>query len=148
MFQVDTFSDRPFAGNPAAVLILDRPIDDALMAATAAGNKQSETAYALRDGDGDGWAIRWFTPTQEAAFCGHATLGAAHVLYTAYQEISPIRFSTRAVGDLLVGRRADGHYDLDLPRLDPMPLDPPAAFKAIFPNGWRHCRRNFENYFV
>lgn len=146
MYQIDAFADRPFAGNPAAVLILDRPMNTALMAAIAAENNLAETAFVQRDG-GD-YAIRWFTPTSEVAFCGHATLAAAHVLAQAYGCAMPVRFQTREVGSLVVGRHPDGRYALDLPRLDPAPLPPPPQFAQIFPQGWIETFQSFENYFV
>jgi predicted PhzF superfamily epimerase YddE/YHI9 len=146
MYQVDAFAERPFEGNPAAVLVVDRPLDDRLMQAIAAENNLAETAYVWRDGAD--WQIRWFTPTHEAAFCGHATLAAAHVLHSAYGVRMPVRFGTGKVGVLAVGREPDGRYALDLPRLDPAPLDPPPGFAGIFPDGWMSLFRNFENYFA
>ena len=79
MYQVDAFSSEVFKGNPAAVLLLDQPMDDALMQNIAAENNLAETAFALPLNAG-GWHLRWFTPTQEVDFCGHATLATAHVL--------------------------------------------------------------------
>ena len=146
MYQVDAFADRPFEGNPAAVLVLDQPLDDRLMQAIAAENNLAETAFVLRRPDG--WSVRWFTPTHEAAFCGHATLAAAHVLHSAYGAAMPVRFETRKVGTLAVARLSDGRYALDLPRLDPLPFNPPRDFDGIFPDGWLGAVRNFENYFV
>jgi len=146
MFQVDTFTDRVFAGNPAAVLVLDRPLDAELMQAVAAENNLAETAFAWREGDG--WAIRWFTPTHEAAFCGHATLATAHVLMTAYATGGPVRFATRKVGDLTVARVGQDRYAMTLPRLDPVATEAPAGFDRLFPDGWSALVRNFENYFV
>lgn len=146
MYQVDAFADRPFQGNPAAVLVLEHALDDRLMQSIAAENNLAETAFVLRQPDG--WSIRWFTPTHEAAFCGHATLAAAHVLHSVYGAASPSRFETRKVGTLAVARQTDGRYALDLPRLDPSPLDPPKDFARIFHDGWVSAVRNFENYFV
>ena len=146
MYQVDAFASRPFGGNPAAVLILDRPMDARLMQAIAAENALSETAFVVRrDGAND---IRWFTPNHEAAFCGHATLAAAHVLASAYGAEGEMRFATREVGELTVTRAPDGRYALNLPRLDPFPAEPPDVFRRIFPGGWREAVRNFENWFV
>ncbi|WP_284162865.1 PhzF family phenazine biosynthesis protein [Frigidibacter sp. SD6-1] len=146
MYQVDAFASRPFTGNPAAVLILDRPLEVRLMQAIAAENALSETAFVVgRDGAYD---IRWFTPSHEAAFCGHATLAAAHVLASAYGAEGAMRFATQKVGALTVSRLPDGRYALDLPRLDPAPAEPPELFRRIFPGGWRRAVRNFENWFV
>lgn len=147
MYQVDAFAERPFAGNPAAVLILDRPMEDRLMQSIASENNLAETAFVV--GAGADWQIRWFTPAQEAAFCGHATLAAAHVLYSAYHVAGPIRFQTRQVGALTVTRRRDGRYEMDLPALAPEPVAAlPAELAALFPDGVPNVTRNFENYFV
>lgn len=146
MYQVDAFADCPFAGNPAAVLILDRPLDDRLMQSVATENNLAETAFAVRDGAD--WLIRWFTPLHEAAFCGHATLATAHVLYSVYQAAQPIRFRTRQVGTLSVSRRKDGRYAMDLPLMRPEPVAAlPDELARLFGADAR-VSRNFENYFV
>jgi PhzF family phenazine biosynthesis protein len=102
-FQVDAFADRPLTGNPAAVMPLDRWLDDALMQSIAAENNLSETAFTVRreseDADFD---LRWFTPAAEVELCGHATLAAGHVLMTGQS----VRFATKS-GMLGVSRRDD-----------------------------------------
>ena len=109
-FQVDAFADRPLTGNPAAVMPLDRWLDDAVMQAIAAENNLSETAFTVpsesEDADFD---LRWFTPTAEVELCGHATIAAGHVLMTGH----PLRFKTKA-GVLAVSRHGD-MLELDLP---------------------------------
>ncbi len=79
MYIVDAFTDRPFAGNPAAVCILDGAKEDAWMQRVAAEMNLSETAF-LQPLD-DGYGLRWFTPTVEVDLCGHATLASAHILW-------------------------------------------------------------------
>ena len=108
--QVDAFADRPFTGNPAAVMPLETWLPDATMQAIAEENNLSETAFTVpAEGDAD-YELRWFTPTTEVALCGHATLASGHVLI----EGDSIRFRTRQAGVLVVGRDGDG-YTLDLP---------------------------------
>ena len=80
LFQVDAFTDRPFAGNPAAVCLLPEKRDDEWMQAVAAEMNLSETAFLLEQDDG--YRLRWFTPRIEVDLCGHATLASAHVLWT------------------------------------------------------------------
>lgn len=146
MYQVDAFADRLFVGNPAAVMVLDAPMPDTMMQAIAAENNLSETAFVLRDGDA--CAIRWFTPSQEAAFCGHATLASAHVLMAELGIAGPLIFTTREVGTLRV-TGGDGRYELDLPRIDATPVQAiPPALAGIFPGGWTDVLQNFENIFV
>jgi PhzF family phenazine biosynthesis protein len=109
-FQVDAFADRPLTGNPAAVMPLERWLDDSVMQAIAAENNLSETAFTVpSDGDDADFELRWFTPTSEVELCGHATLAAGHVLMTGH----PVRFATKS-GILTVSRR-DALLELDLP---------------------------------
>lgn len=109
-FQVDAFAERPLAGNPAAVIPLERWLDDALMQSIAAENNLSETAFTVpSERDEVDYDLRWFTPTSEVDLCGHATLACGHVLL----HRDPVRFSTRA--GLLVVSRRDDLLELDLP---------------------------------
>lgn len=108
--QVDAFADRPFTGNPAAVIPLDAWLPDEVMQAIAEENNLSETAFTVpTSGDAD-YDLRWFTPTTEVALCGHATLASGHVLIEGDQ----VRFRTRKAGVLIVGRAQAG-LTLDLP---------------------------------
>ena len=79
LFHIDAFTDRPFAGNPAAVCLLERDMDASWMQSVAREMNLSETAFLLR-GD-DGFGLRWFTPEVEVDLCGHATLASAHFLW-------------------------------------------------------------------
>jgi PhzF family phenazine biosynthesis protein len=109
-FQVDAFADRPLTGNPAAVMPLERWLDDALMQAIAAENNLSETAFTVpSEQEGVDFDLRWFTPTNEVDLCGHATLAAGNIL----MHSDPVRFSTKG-GTLVVSRR-DDILELDLP---------------------------------
>ncbi|HZD26481.1 MAG TPA: PhzF family phenazine biosynthesis isomerase, partial [Alphaproteobacteria bacterium] len=78
LYQIDAFTDRPFAGNPAAVCPLERWLPDATMQAIAAENNLSETAFLVPEGEDYG--LRWFTPAVEVDLCGHATLASAYLL--------------------------------------------------------------------
>lgn len=125
-FQVDAFAERPLTGNPAAVMPLDRWLDDALMQAIAAENNLSETAFTVpSERDDSDFDLRWFTPTSEVDLCGHATLAAGHVLMTG----QPVRFSTRA-GILTVGKRG-GLLELDAPKPRLTEVDEPELFDAL-----------------
>ncbi|WP_076072771.1 PhzF family phenazine biosynthesis protein [Sphingomonas montana] len=113
--QVDAFADRPFTGNPAAVIPLDTWLPDTVLTAIAAENNLSETAFLLATPGGPAdHELRWFTPTSEIAMCGHATLAAGHVLLGDDLSLTHVRFATRQAGVLEV-RRADDGYMLDLP---------------------------------
>ncbi len=113
--QVDAFADRPFTGNPAAVMPLDRWLDDATLQAIAEENNLAETAFLVKsDGGAADYELRWFTPRIEVALCGHATLASGHVLLGDAPARDRVRFATRRSG-LLEVRRAAGGYELDLP---------------------------------
>lgn len=86
VIQVDAFTDRPFAGNPAAVCVTDTPLEASLMQAIAAEMNLSETAFlhplSGEKGGEKGYSLRWFTPAVEVDLCGHGTLASAHVLWS------------------------------------------------------------------
>lgn len=123
--QVDAFTDRPHAGNPAAVMLLDAWLPDPVLQAIAAENNLSETAFTVpATGDAD-HELRWFTPTVEIAMCGHATLAAGHVLIQGDR----IRFRTRKAGVLTVSRRTGADaLALDLPAI---PIAPAKHFGLL-----------------
>lgn len=146
MYQVDAFADRVFAGNPAAVLVLDDWMADDLMLSIAQENNLAETAFAKPRADG-AWDLRWFAPAHEVDFCGHATLATAHILLTQAKARTPLLFHTR-VGELRVTDAAGG-YRLDIPCLPPEPLQAlPPEISGIFERPPTHIFRNFENIFA
>ncbi len=119
--QVDAFADRPFTGNPAAVMPLDAWLDDATLQAIAAENNLAETAFLVQTaGDAD-FDLRWFTPAVEVALCGHATLASGHYLLSR-DGGDRVRFRTRQAGVLEVRRSGQG-YELDLPAWPMQPSD-------------------------
>ncbi|MFC5217998.1 PhzF family phenazine biosynthesis protein [Streptomyces coerulescens] len=113
---VDAFSDRPFAGNPAGVLLLDAFPEDDWLQNVAMEVNHAETAFAhpLPEGGEADWALRWFTPVAEVAMCGHATLATAHVLHGTGAHEGPVRFATRS-GVLVATPGDDGSITLDFP---------------------------------
>jgi PhzF family phenazine biosynthesis protein len=144
---VDAFTDRPFAGNPAAVCVLTAPADSAWMQRLAGEMNLSETAFPrpIDDADAD-FELRWFTPSVEVALCGHATLASAHVLYEtgAVPDDRPIRFRTLHSGVLTV-RREDGLLSMDFPACPPEKIDPPDGLAEALgaAPGW--TGRNAQN---
>lgn len=123
---VDAFADRPFAGNPAGVCLLEREARSNWMQSVAAELGFSETAFARPRGDG-AFDLRWFTPTVEVDLCGHATLATAHTLWEmgVLETQSNARFHTRS-GILTAARRNDW-IELDFPASATVPTDPPAG---------------------
>ena len=127
--QVDAFADRPFTGNPAAVMPLEAWLDDATLQAIAAENNLAETAFIVPWlEDGADFELRWFTPAVEVALCGHATLATGHALLSARSTADKVRFATRQAGTLEVARDGEG-YRLALPAWEvaPKPLPEMAA---------------------
>lgn len=141
IFQVDAFTTRRFAGNPAAVLPLDAFPDDALMLAVAMENNLAETAFLVKHG-GD-YRLRWFTPVREVPLCGHATLASAAVVMERLEpERQQVVFHT-ASGALTVSRNAMG-YMLDLPAKPVSAASPPAGLAGALGLAPRefHVERN------
>jgi PhzF family phenazine biosynthesis protein len=124
LYHVDAFAGRVFAGNPAAVVPLERWLDDHTLQAIAAENNLSETAF-LVGGRGQ-YEIRWLTPTTEVDLCGHATLASAHVVMATLEPGSrTVSFQSKS-GPLIVTRDGD-LLALDFPALPPPPLPVPEA---------------------
>ena len=113
IIQVDAFTDRPFAGNPAAVCVLPEPRPAAWMQDVAREMNLSETAFLVKQADG--YDLRWFTPLVEVDLCGHATLASAHVLWEtgALGPGEQARFHTRS--GLLTADRRGEFIELDFP---------------------------------
>jgi hypothetical protein len=128
--QVDAFTARPFAGNPAAVCVLPAPVPPARMQAIANEMNLAETAFLVRHGDA--FDLRWFTPSTEVDLCGHATLASAHVLWED-GHLAPgaeARFDTRS--GRLTARRFGEWIEMDFPA-EPPHADPapPGLIEAL-----------------
>jgi PhzF family phenazine biosynthesis protein len=128
MVQIDAFTDHIFGGNPAAVIPLDKWIADELMQQIAEENNLSATVFIVPEQDQ--YAIRWFTPNSEVDLCGHATLAAAHYLFTHHKlKKDQITFSSKS-GKLKVDKLDDG-YLMDFPTDVIVPIDTPNQFESI-----------------
>jgi predicted PhzF superfamily epimerase YddE/YHI9 len=124
-YQVAAFASKPFTGNPAGVVLLDRWLPARRMQAIAAENNLAETAFVLvRPGEPHG--LRWFTPAVEVDLCGHATLAAAHVVMTQVEPgAKSVRFTTHS--GLLAVVREGSRLTLDFPATPGRKVDPPPA---------------------
>jgi len=124
IYQVDAFTGRLFAGNPAAVCPLEKWLDDATMQNIGAENNLSETAFFVKKDDH--FDLRWFTPAVEINLCGHATLASAYVLFNhlGYRE-KAIRFQTKS-GELRAEKSGD-LISLDFPATRPAPIPEPTG---------------------
>lgn len=146
IYYVDAFTDKPFRGNSAAVVILERWLTEQTMQAIATENNLSETAFLCLGEDGLGedslgedglgqdgpgqdsvYDIRWFSPFSEIDFCGHATLASAFILFDL-QSDSLLKFRAPAVGVISVQQQADGSIEMYFPNRAPEPVvDVPEA---------------------
>lgn len=144
LFQVDAFADAPFAGNPAAVCVLDHALPESRMQEIAIENNLSETAFLVRDPIQDRYQIRWFTPGVEMDLCGHATLAAAHVVFEQLGwPHTEVVFDSRS-GPLPVRRERAGRYVLDFPAKPAKPVDwPPGMREALGGNPLTIARADY-----
>lgn len=129
LFQVDAFTDEPFAGNPAAICILPSPKDASWMQQVAQEMNLSETAFVCKQDDS--FSLRWFTPTTEVDLCGHATLACAHILWKTglLKANEPAQFHTLC-GTLMAEQRG-GLIELSFPLLSEEPASAPPELITI-----------------
>lgn len=121
--QIDAFTDKIFAGNPAAICFLDYWINPELMQQIANENNLAETAFVVKREHA--YEIRWFTPFTEVDLCGHATLAAAYVLYNHYGVTDKkIEFDSPRSGMLSVEQGKDGLLLLNFPADEIIPIQP------------------------
>lgn len=143
IFQVDAFTTRRFAGNPAAVMPMESFPSDDMMQALAAENNLAETAFIVQH-NGD-YSLRWFTPTVEVPLCGHATLASAAVVM---ERLEPTRRSVvfhTASGALAV-RKADRGYVMDFPALTTEAIAEPAGLSPALGTEVRQVVTYSGNY--
>jgi PhzF family phenazine biosynthesis protein len=142
---VDAFTDQPFAGNPAAVCVLDGPADETWMQQVATEMNLSTTAFVYAAAEV--WNLRWFTPTVEIDLCGHATLAATHVLATQFDQAGPIHYTTRS--GVLTAQAVDDVIILDFPADPSRRADAPQGLLAALgvPEG-TPVRQGRSNYLI
>jgi len=127
LWQVDAFANKPLEGNPAAIIPLDKFLDDGLMQKIAGENNLAETAYIVKTAPGK-YDLRWFTPESEVDLCGHATLASAWLIFAELDpELKTVSFQTRS-GTLTVERGRDGNHVMSLPSDPILPFEAPAGF--------------------
>ena len=145
---VDAFTDTVFKGNSAAVIITDNCLADNLMQSIAFENNLSEKAFIVRDDDGI-YHIRWFSPLTEIAFCGHATLASAFVLFNKNPDVETIKFYAKAVGILTIVQTDDGKIQMDFPNTKPEKVkDIPDSLLAGLSVAPVEVYKNTQAYFV
>jgi PhzF family phenazine biosynthesis protein len=129
VYQVDAFASELFAGNPAAVCLLDRWLEDQILQSISTENNHSETAFLVQSGPG--FEIRWFTPAAEVALCGHATLAGSFIIFNyLHWTEEVVRLQTRQSGLLTVRRKAE-LIEMDLPARPPAGIKTPQRLGDI-----------------
>ncbi len=145
LFHVDAFTDRPFAGNPAAVCLLPEWKDNGWLQAVARDMNLSETAYLVKQPDH--FDLRWFTPSVEVDLCGHATLASAHILWQQGQAAGEeIRFATKS-GILKATRHGDD-IELDFPLKPEEPAQAPPGLLEALGASAKYVGKNQFDYLV
>ncbi|MEW6050213.1 MAG: PhzF family phenazine biosynthesis protein [Candidatus Zixiibacteriota bacterium] len=144
--QVDAFTDKPFAGNPACVCILDGPAEERWMQWIASEMNLSETAFLYPQGDG--FQLRWFTPKAEVALCGHATLASAHVLWQDGHAKPDQIISFSTLSGILKARRDGNWIELDFPTKVVALVEPPEGLLESLGVTARYVGKNQFDYLV
>lgn len=144
--QIDAFADRAFAGNPAAVCLLDGPRDDSWMQLVAREMNLSETAF-LFPAD-DGYNLRWFTPSTEVKLCGHATLASAHHLWESGRAKpgDTLRFHTQS--GLLSASKHGDMIELDFPAKPVSRVSPPTGLLEALGTSAKFVGRSTFDFLV
>ncbi|MDY6791730.1 MAG: PhzF family phenazine biosynthesis protein [Thermodesulfobacteriota bacterium] len=144
LYQIDAFASRPFEGNPAAVCPIDEWLPDEMMQSIAEENNLSETAFFVPTGDG--FHIRWFTPTSEVDLCGHATLASAYVLFNILgYKGNRVVFDSRS--GILTVTKDDEWLVMDFPAQPPVLCDIPPEIEKAFDTTPVECLKS-EDYMV
>jgi PhzF family phenazine biosynthesis protein len=134
---IDAFTEMPFAGNPAVVVLLESPAEETWMRSLAREMGVSETAYVSpREGEGgaqnNGFDLRWFTPEVEVDLCGHATLASAHALWQEEKVESGTSIQFHTQSGVLGAVRRDPWIELDFPAAPPIEEPaPPELISAL-----------------
>ncbi|MFE1727818.1 PhzF family phenazine biosynthesis protein, partial [Acinetobacter baumannii] len=148
MYQVDAFTKELFRGNPAAVIIGKEWPNADLMQKIALENNLSETAF-VKIIDSENYEIRWFTPTVEVDFCGHATLASAFVLFKDFTEKKTLNFHVRNLGLFVVHQDEDGKIRMDFPiRKAQQVEDYPAILRQALTKPFKAVYQNVQAYIV
>lgn len=146
LFQVDAFTDQPFAGNPAAVCLLPEDRDDHWMQAVAAEMNLSETAFLLKQDDG--YRLRWFTPKIEVDLCGHATLASAHVLWSESRVPLEREIQFHTNSGLLKACCRGELIEMDFPSEPESEVEPPPGLLEALGVSAKYVGKNRFDYLV
>ncbi|HLP88145.1 MAG TPA: PhzF family phenazine biosynthesis protein [Nostocaceae cyanobacterium] len=146
VIQVDAFTNQPFAGNPAAVCVLESSRPDEWLLNVAQEMNLSETAFLLPQDDG--YNLRWFTPSVEVPLCGHATLASAHVLWSEghLSPDTPVRFYTKS--GLLIAKLQGDWIQLDFPVIHSQIVEAPPELNQALGVEFKSVYQNYLGYLI
>ncbi len=152
VYQVDSFTEEAFLGNPAGVCVLDKAADETWMQNVAMEMNLSETAflYKVEEGEGgeEGYDLRWFTPAVEVEMCGHATLASAHILWTEGYEPKDTELCFHTLSGILKARKQGEWIELDFPQQPETRVDAPPGLLEALRIEPVHIGKNKFDYFV
>jgi PhzF family phenazine biosynthesis protein len=146
IYQVDSFTDHRFAGNPAGVCILSAAAEQEWMLSVAREMNLSETAFLVRQADG--FDLRWFTPAAEVRLCGHATLASAHILWQSGVLKSDEQARFHTLSGLLTAEQRGDWIEMDFPARPPRPVEAPAGLMDALGVTARFIGRDADDYLV
>ena len=130
LWQIDAFAEKPFEGNPAAVVPLQTWLEAPVLQSIASENNLAETAFLVKTGEGR-YGLRWFTPGTEVDLCGHATLASGHVVLQLLEpQRDSVNFRTLKAGTLRVARRPQDRLEMDFPARPAVAVEPPPGLVA------------------
>lgn len=146
IYQVDAFTEKPFSGNPAGVCVLNEKLDEKLMQDISREMNLSETAFIVKNGEG--YDLRWFTPSEEIDICGHATLASAHILWEKgyLKNGQEAKFSTKS--GILTAKMNNGWIKLNFPALTEEKAEPPAGLLEALGVEATYVGKNVFDYLV
>jgi len=148
MYQVDAFTQELFKGNPAAVIVMNEWLEEALMQNIALENNLAETAF-VKKLDETNYEIRWFSPTDEVDFCGHATLASAFILFKDFTDSKTIQFHVRKLGIFIVSQDKDGKIKMNFPiRKAELVTEYPEALREGLSKPFKAVYLNAQAYIV
>ncbi len=129
IYQVDAFTEEPFKGNPAGVMIVDKNFSEELMQNIALEMNLSETAFIIPEKDK--FLIRFFTPTKEIPLCGHATIAGSHIIYELGLKKTNEMIKFKAIGGKLTVSKNGDWIKMDFPKYSFKKIPTPPLFKKI-----------------
>jgi PhzF family phenazine biosynthesis protein len=146
IYQVDSFTQTPYSGNPAGVCVLENHADDSWMQNIACEMNCAETAFLVKNGGS--YKLRWFSPAVEVELCGHATLAAAHILWETESVPKDKEIIFNTLSGRLTARMTNGLIWLDFPTIPAEETAPPLGLERSLGEKILWCGKNRFDYLI